>query len=44
MNHINMNGAFKEKDEEMKPSGAGLMPLVVLWEWKGEESGRRRGE
>lgn len=27
---------------EMKLSGTGLMPLVVLWEWKGEESGRGR--
>lgn len=27
----------------MKQSVSGLMPLVVLWEWKREESGRRRG-
>lgn len=27
----------------MKQSLSGLMPLVVLWEWKEEESGRRRG-
>ncbi len=25
-------------------SGTGLMPLVVIWEWKREESRRRRTE